>query len=446
MRTFRGGVKFYIYTLGCPKNEVDSEIISSTLIRSGFKRTDNVGEADIILINSCGFIETAKEESINVAFDLYRLKRDDQKIVMLGCLAQRYADEIPSLMKEVNGFIGADRYKDIDKILKKICAGIEGNKYWGNSRSVSLLYKARDRLIRKADKSYTFVKIADGCSNRCGFCAIPLIKGRYRSREIDDILSEIDALIGAGYREIGLVSQDLTAFGSDLKKRESLLHLLKEIEGLKGDFWIRLYYLYPRRIDRRVLDLIGESKKIVHYLDIPLQHSSDDILKRMRRGHNQLFIKKMISEVRERLPDVILRSTFIVGFPSESRGDFLDLMRFLMDLQIDNAGFFPYSDEEGTQAYNMEKKVDKRTIRSRLQKAYEVQEEISYRKNKDKIGKIYRVLLDSTTEEYYIGRYYGQAPEIDGVVYIKKDSENRRGFAEVKIIGADSYDLYGEFL
>ncbi len=373
MKKNKNKIRFFIYTLGCPKNEVDSEIISSRLLEADFVKVSNSDEADIILINSCGFIQQSKEESINIAFDFYHMKRDEQKIVMLGCLAQRYSTQMPSLMPEISGFVGADRYGDIDKILIDIYHHNKETKFWGQNSSTSLIYKWRDRDISRAEKSYTYVKIADGCSNRCSFCAIPIIKGGYRSRKIDDIVKEIERLVVAGYKEIGLVSQDLTAFGLDYGDKKALYKLLKNIEDIKREFWVRLYYLYPRRIDRDILELIANSKRILHYLDIPFQHISDRILNYMKRGHNQKFIRKLISDIREIIPDVVLRSSFIVGFPGEKREDFDELKKFLLDVQIDNAGFFEYSDEEGTMAYKIKNKLSKKTIKSRLKNAYEVQ-------------------------------------------------------------------------
>jgi len=436
-------LRFYIHTLGCPKNEVDSNVISSILSKRGFEEVKDYTKADIILINSCGFIQSAKEETINTVFDYVRSKSRGQKIAVLGCLAQRYKDKLPDLIPEVDGFVGADAYSRISEIVDSIVKGESRNRYWGKSNSCSFLYKERDRDTGPVNKSYTFVKIADGCSNRCSFCAIPTIKGRYVSRRLSDVVREIEGLVEAGYREIGLVSQDITAYGLDLGYRDYLYRLLLHLEKIKGDFWIRLYYLYPRRIDERILRLIGESKRIVHYLDIPIQHISDDILRRMRRGHNSAFIERLIDKIREVIPDVVIRSAFIVGFPSEKRRDINLLKVFLKRYRLDNVGFFKYSDEEGTDAFRMTNKVTPRTIDRRYREMYEVQERISYELNQSKIGRIYKVLIDYEDEEYYAGRYYGQAPEIDGVVYIKKPRRRLKGFVECRIYKADSYDLYG---
>jgi len=435
---------FYIHTLGCPKNEVDSEVISSILEQSGFVEVEDYQDARVILINSCGFIMSAKEETINTIFDYVRTKNTDQKIVVLGCLAQRYKSELPSLIPEVDGFIGADAYNQIATILKRVIGGDERERYWGSSRSCSFIYRGRDRDTANVKRSYAFVKIADGCSNSCAFCAIPAIKGKYRSRQIKDVVEEISNLVRSGYREIGLVSQDLTAYGLDLGSRDYLYRLLERIEEIDGDFWVRLYYLYPRRIDERILGLINQSSRILHYLDIPLQHISDDILRRMKRGHDSKFIERLIDKIRKNIPDVVIRSAFIIGFPSESRSDINMLKRFLMRFRLDNVGFFKYSDEEGTDAYRMKEKISQRTIDKRFREMYELQEGISLDLNQERIGKTYRVLIDYEDDEYYIGRYYGQAPEIDGVVYIKKPEKSLSGFVNCKIIRADSYDLYGE--
>ncbi len=434
---------FYIHTLGCPKNEVDSEIIASKLIRYGFKMVDSHKTADVILVNSCGFIRASKEETINTIFSFYREKKSSQKIVMLGCLAQRYHGEIEDIMPEVDCFIGADAYQYIDQIISKIIDGSLDSRYQGKNASVSMIYKNTDREYGVNTGSYTFVKIADGCSNRCSFCAIPFIKGAYKSRKIDDILKEICSLIDSGFYEIGLVSQDLTAYGIDLGYKNGLLTLLKEIDRLKGDFWIRLYYMYPRRVDNQILKLIADSKKIVHYVDIPLQHISDRILNSMKRGHSSAFIKNLIVNIREKIPDVVIRSAFIVGFPGELREDFTRLKKFLIEYRLENVGFFEYSDEEGTEAYGLSQKINPKTIKNRFKRIYEIQEEISYNINQEHIGKVYDVLIDGEDKEYYIGRYYGQAPEIDGLVYIKKEKRRLKGFVKVKIENADSYDLYG---
>lgn len=441
----RKGISFFIYTLGCPKNEVDSEIISSRLIKNGFTMVKSPNRADVILINSCGFIRASKEESINTFFEFHRSRKRRQKIILLGCLAQRYKDEIAKLMPEADGFVGADGYNNIENIVYEILNETKKNEYIGYSSAVSMLYGSSDRNYEKADKSYTFVKIADGCSNRCAFCAIPFIKGEYRSRKIDDILNEIEKLKNAGYLEIGLVSQDLTAYGIDIGLRDGLYTLLREIENINGDFWIRLYYLYPRRMDNRLLELIARSKKIVHYIDIPLQHISDRILKSMKRGHTSNFVKRLIGNIRAIIPDVVIRSSFIVGFPDESKNDFNMLKNFLQEYKFENAGFFGYSDEEGTAAFNYRGKLHHQTIKSRLKNIYQFQEEISFNLNQKHIGKVFKVLIDDEEKDSYIGRYYGQAPEIDGIIYIKKDDRKRRGFVNVKILKADSYDLFGEF-
>ncbi|MGC9043362.1 MAG: 30S ribosomal protein S12 methylthiotransferase RimO [Myxococcota bacterium] len=359
------GIRFYIYTLGCPKNEVDSEIITSNLIRNGFLQVESPDKADVILVNSCGFIKDSKEESIDTIFSFHRARRKGQKIIMLGCLAQRYKDEIEKLMPEIDGFIGSDKYTNIVDIVKGVISEEIRNEYLGDLSAVSMLYESGDRVYRPSNKSYTYVKIADGCSNRCAFCAIPFIKGGYRSRKIDDIVQEIEMLINSGYKEIGVVSQDLTAYGFDLELKNGLLTLLREIDNIRGDFWIRLYYLYPRRIDKKILELIAGSEKILHYIDIPLQHISDRILKSMKRGHTSNFIKGLIKNIRIIIPDVVIRSAFIVGFPDESRRDFEMLKEFLNEYRIENVGFFGYSDEEGTAAYKYTQKVHPQTIKSR---------------------------------------------------------------------------------
>lgn len=439
-------IRFYIRTLGCPKNEVDSEVISFKLAKCGFRRVNLPEKADIILVNSCGFITEAKEETINTIFSYHRTKRDYQKIIMLGCLAQRYKGEIEKILPEVDAFVGSDYYSKINEVIVKIMRGLGEQRYWGRDRACCMLYKNTDREYRSLSNSYTYVKIADGCSNKCTFCAIPIFKGRYRSRRIDDILLEIERLIKAGYFEIGLVSQDLTAYGLDLGYSSGLYSLLKEINKLSGKFWVRLYYLYPRRIRDEVLELIAQSNKIVHYIDMPIQHISDKILRRMRRGHSSDFVKGLITKLRSVIPDVVIRSAFITGFPSETRKDFKELTKFLLDYKLDNVGFFKYSDEEGTEAYNFDKKIDARVISRRLERLYELQSNISYELNKNRVGKIYEVLIDNEENDYYIGRYFGQAPEIDGVVYIKKVREGLKGFVKVLIESVDNYDLYGSII
>ncbi len=440
------GFLFYIHTLGCPKNEVDSDVLLSLLLTKGFIRTDKPEKADVILINSCGFIKASKEETLDTVFSFHRSRKDSQKIILLGCLAQRYSHEIENLLPEVDGFIGSDEYQKIDRIVVDIVSGRRSKRYHGQKKPVSMLYRYSQRDYRFLSGSSTYIKIADGCSNRCSFCAIPHIKGRYRSRRVDDILKEAENLVKAGYYEIGLVSQDLTAYGFDLGYRDGLMTLLREIDTLSGSFWIRLYYLYPRRIRKELLELICRSNRIVHYIDMPLQHISDRILRLMRRGHGSVFIRKLISDIRSAIPDVVLRSAFITGFPGESVSDFNELMRFLSEYKLNNVGFFEYSDEEGTQAYNLPKKVDIRTIKKRYQKLYETQELISYNLNQQHIGRVYDVLIDSEEKEFYLGRYYGQAPEIDGMVFIRKSQKRCRGFVKVRIEDADSYDLYGSIV
>lgn len=439
-------LKFYIHTLGCPKNEVDSEIIRQRLKRAGYREVSSFYEADVILVNSCGFIRASKEETIETVFSFYRNKRRGQKIIMLGCLAQRYKGELEHILPEVDCFVGADAYSEIDRIMSEVAGNSIKARYIGGKASTSMIYSYTDRSYKRTGGLSTFVKIADGCSNSCSFCAIPRIKGPYLSRDIGDILKEIEGLIGAGYLEIGLVSQDLTAFGLDRGDRNALVDLLREIEGIRGNFWVRLYYLYPRRMDREVLKIIADSRHIVHYVDIPLQHISDRILRLMKRGHTSEFIKRLIGDIRRTIPDVIIRSAFITGFPSESEEDYEKLRHFLMEYKLDNVGFFEYSDEEGTEAYRLPDRIHHQTKKRRLRGLYELQEGISFEVNKKHIGKVYDVLVEEEEDRFYIGRYYGQAPEIDGNVFIKKDRKVKMGFARVRIDDVDSYDLFGTFV
>jgi|Deesub1362B_J571_1020462.scaffolds.fasta_scaffold00061_50 ribosomal protein S12 methylthiotransferase len=416
---------FYIHTLGCPKNVVDSESLCVTLERAGLKRVYEISSADLLLINTCGFIKEAKEESIEEILTIASEKKKQQKLIVLGCLSERYRDILRQELPEVDAFFGVESETEILSYLNKKTSS--------------------QRILVKPDTfPYGYIKVSEGCNRSCSFCAIPSIRGKYRSTPPEEVLKRAEALLKMGIKELILVAQDITSYGMEFKGY-SLPELLQDLCMFDRDYWVRILYLYPTSISDRLIRVIDENKKICRYLDIPLQHSVERILHLMQRRGSSRYYLDLIKRLRKELPGVVLRTSIIVGFPTESEEEFESLLDFVRVAEFENLGTFVYSKEEGTVAAGMKGQLPESIKRERYHRLMSLQAEISARKNRALKGRILEVLIDEIEEDLAVGRYYGQAPEIDGVVIIERIDRLKRGeFVKVLIKETDIYDLRGE--
>lgn len=432
---------FSVITLGCPKNTVDSELLIASLIDRGYKYSDNILESNFIIINTCGFIKPAVKQSIEVIKNVIQTIKDNgsnAKVIVSGCLVSRYKSRLAEELENVDAFFDTNSFLNIPDHIEKVGKG---------NRIISLSPYAPDyssKLSKFVSTGYySYVKIAEGCNHSCSFCTIPLIRGKYKSRPIEDIVKEIKKLLPIGIKEFILVSQDTSFYGFDIYKRLSLDRLLYSISELEGDFWVRLLYLYPTTLNKSALDVIAQSDKIVKYIDIPLQHVSSRVLKAMRRPGNKDFYKDLIYRIRKAIPDVVIRSTFIVGHPMEEEEDFEELVSFLEEVKIERAGFFKYYGEKNTLSYSLPQ-VDYKTKQRRYRVITSVQDKILKEWSYNQIGKVFKVLITEEDENYFIGRAYFDAPEVDSTIKIPKQKAIKIGnFYNVKILSFKEYDFYG---
>lgn len=427
--TTNNGKSVYLVTLGCDKNRVDAERILARFIASGFTVVQDSESADIIVVNTCGFINSAKEEAIATIFDAIETKnRTGAKVVVTGCLAERYLDTLKSDIPEIDYVLPLSQNEEI-------CAII------GDKRVDT------DNRVLTTPPHYAYLKIADGCNNHCAFCAIPSIRGRYKSVPIDEVVKEAERLINDfGIKELILVAQDVTRYGYDLYGEYALVQLLERLVKLDVE-WIRLMYLYPELVSDELLDFIAKNDKVCKYLDIPMQHASDNILKAMCRRNTESDARRLVERIRQKLPDATIRSTFMVGFPSETQEDFDTLLKFLSDTRLDNVGFFAYSREEGTKSYSMKPQITQKVKKERLKEVFLTQQSIAFSKNEEKVGKTFDVLYEGIDEDkqLFVGRSYAEAPDIDGKIYFSADFCPLVGkFYKVHITKTLGYDLYGE--
>ncbi|HEX8845946.1 MAG TPA: 30S ribosomal protein S12 methylthiotransferase RimO [Pyrinomonadaceae bacterium] len=449
--------KIGFISLGCPKNLVDSEVMMGRLKESGYEITTDASEADTLVVNTCGFIESAKKESIDAILEAARLKTEGkaQRLVVAGCLVERYRDELKKEMPEVDAFIGTSQINDITKVCDErvntrslpILQSPIGNQ------SATYLYdESTPRVL--ATPGYTaFIKIAEGCDRPCAFCFIPQMRGHFRSRRFGSVMNEAEQLIKKGVKEIVLVAQDSSRYGEDLGERDALAHLLRELSRLDGVEWVRVMYTYPTHISDAFLDVLATEPKAVKYLDMPLQHASVNVLRLMRRGGTRGSLERLIGRVRKRVPGIAIRTTFITGFPGETEEDFEELLRFVRNVEFDRVGVFTYSDEEGTPAYDLPDKVDARTASRRRARLMKEQAKISRKRNKTRVGSTVRVLFEGAAKEtdlLWQGRIETQAADIDGCVLINDAPENfdpvPGQFVNVLITEAHEYDLVGEIV
>ncbi len=438
--------KVGIVSLGCPKNQVDAEMMLSTLCGEGFEIVGDVEEADIVIVNTCGFIGDAKKEAIENILYVADLKNQGivKGLVVTGCLAQRYKDEITKEIPEVDACVGIGANGDIAKICKEVQEGKKEN-YFPSKYCLSL---EGDRILT-TPPHWAYLKIAEGCSNCCTYCAIPKIRGKFRSREIESIVEEAKSLAQSGVKEVVVVAQDTTRYGIDLYGEYKLPVLLKELCKIDGIQWIRLLYCYPECLTDELIDTIASEEKICNYIDLPLQHADGDILKKMNRKGSREELTALINKVRTKIPDVVFRTTFITGFPGESDEQFTSLAEFINEIKFDRLGCFAYSPEEDTSAAKMENQIDDEVKVRRSEIIMEDQYRIFEEKQQSKVGKVMKVIVDGFDEEnlFYVGRTYMDAPEIDSAVIISTERELFEGeFVDVKIIGVDDCDLVGEVI
>ncbi len=436
-------VKVGMICLGCAKNQVDGEMIMAALRNGGFETVSDPAESDIAIINTCGFIDSAKKESIGEILELVDLKNDGviEKIVVTGCLAERYKDEIRRDIPEVDAVLGIGANADIVNKFKELVGG-EAVESFPDKYQMPL---CGDRDL-STPNYYAYLKIAEGCDNNCTYCAIPMIRGKQRSRTIENIVEEAEGLVKNGVKELIVIAQDTSRYGIDIYGEFSLARLLKELSKIENLKWIRVLYCYPEAITEELIDVFASEDKVVKYLDLPLQHASGKVLKRMNRRGDREKLTALINKLRERIPGIVLRSTFIAGFPGETEEDFTELAEFVKDMEFDRMGCFAYSQEEGTPAARMKEQLDEETKEERARIIMESQMDIMDRINQRHIGKILEVMVDGFDEEQecYFGRSYMDAPDVDGFVYFNSENELNPGdFVTVEIEDAIDADLYG---
>ena len=434
--------KVGMVSLGCDKNRVDSELILGS-INKFYEITNNPKDAEIIIINTCGFIESAKQESIDTILEMAEYKKTHKckMIIATGCLTQRYGDELLELIPEIDILMGVNDYMKLHKLIVDFIKT--------EQRVSSTTYK--DEGVNEGERILTtnshtaYLRIAEGCNNFCTYCIIPKIRGKFRSRSKESILAEANSLVNQGVKEIILIAQDLTNYGEDLYGKNQLHVLINELSEIEGLEWIRLLYCYPEEITDELIEVIANNPKVMKYLDLPIQHISNNILKMMARKTNKETIIDKIDLLREKVPGITLRTSLIVGFPGETEEDFNELCSFLKDYKLDNVGVFTYSLEEGTAAAKLPNQIDEDVKIKRKETLMNIQRGIVRDLNKLKIGNIYDTIIDGSTGEYYIGRNYEMAPEIDGLIYVTKKKTLKKGdIIKVKITNVMEYDLVGD--
>ena len=432
-------------SLGCDKNLVDSEQMLGLLTQKGFTLTDDETQADIIVINTCCFIHDAKEESIQNILEMaeYRKSGSCKALIVTGCLAQRYKQEIIDEIKEVDAVIGTTAHDEIFDVIEKVLAGQKEL----DIQDVDRLVEIDAKRVVTTGGHYAHLKIAEGCDKHCTYCIIPKIRGNYRSVPMERLLKEAQDLADQGVKELILVAQETTLYGTDIYGKKSLHILLKKLCEIKGIRWIRVLYCYPEEIYDELIETIRDEKKICHYLDLPIQHASDRILKRMGRRTTRAQLEEIIGKLRKEIPDIALRTTLITGFPGETQEDHEELMAFVDEMEFDRLGVFTYSQEEDTPAATMEDQIDEEVKKDRQEELMELQQEVSLDKNEEKIGRTMFAMVEGylSDENVYVARTYADAPGIDGYLFIDTAETLMSGdFAKVKITGALEYDLTGE--
>jgi ribosomal protein S12 methylthiotransferase len=438
-----------LVNLGCPKNQVDAEVMLGQLTAAGYEVTGAADQADLVVVNTCSFIQEAKEESIRTVLQAAGLKRTGRcrALVVSGCLAQRYGQELPVLLPEVDAFVGTGEFPRIAEIARRVLRQPRGERLWVTGHSALVTADLPRRLLTPGHTAY--LKISEGCDRTCSFCAIPAIRGRMQSRTQEDLLAEARRLAASGVREVILVSQETTGYGADRGESNGLVSLLTGLLEITSLRWIRLHYLYPTQITPELMALLGAEPRLCRYVDLPLQHSQGPILKAMRRGGNDRSLRRLVSRIRQAVPDVTLRTSFITGFPGESQEEFQGLLAFVKEMQFDRVGVFCYSDEEGTAAAGLHPKVPRRVAEARRARLMTVQARIAEEKGRAMIGSVQEVLVDGPAAEFpglLCGRTRAHAPEVDGTVYLQGPAVGAGTFVRARIREAFEHDLSGEIL
>lgn len=427
--------KVSVITLGCSKNLVDSEVMMNQLQHGGYdvKHDKWSKERNIVIVNTCGFIDRAKEESINTIMEYAEAKSNGkiEKLYVTGCLSQRYKDNLELEIPEVDAFFGT---MELPRLLKTL--------------KVDYKHELIGERLLSTPSHYAYMKISEGCNRTCSFCAIPLMRGKHISRPIEELVDEAKKLAAKGVKELMLIAQELTFYGLDIYKKRRLPELMAELSKVEGIEWIRLHYAYPAQFPMEIIDAIADNEKVCNYLDMPLQHASDAVLTAMRRNITNAQTRELIEKIRERVPDIAIRTTMLVGYPNETEQDFEDLKSFISDMRFERLGVFTYSHEESTRAFNAEDNISAEVKAERAAELMSIQEEISRDLNEKKVGKTFKVLFDRKEGGHFIGRTEYDSPEVDNEVLVDAKSQYVRvgDFAKVKIIRAEEFDLYGEIV
>ena len=437
-------MKVGLVSLGCSKNQVDSEMILGLFKKFNIDITNDVEEADIIVVNTCGFIESAKKEAIDTILEMadYKVYGICKALIVTGCLAKRYKKQIIKTMPEVDLCIGVDEYDNIAQILSEFL----------NQNILNQHLDFNDRVI-STNFPLAYIRISDGCDNRCSYCAIPLIRGNHKSRKIEDIVFEVTNLAKQGIKEFCLIAQDTSKYGLDIYGNLKLKELISKITKIEGVKWVRILYMYLFETTDELIEEIANNPKVCKYFDIPIQHISNKMLKNMNRHDTKELIYERVNKIREMVPDAILRTTVITGFPGETEEDFKELEKGIKDLKFDRLGAFAYSREEDTKSYNMENQIPENIKEERLKRVFEIQKDISLEHNQKRIGKKYEVIVEDVSEDdnYFVCRSMSEAPDVDGRIYVKIDEESSNkiiigDFANVEIISCNEYDLFARLL
>ncbi len=439
-------MKAFVKTLGCDKNTVDSEFMLGILREHKLDICYHPLEADVIIVNTCSFILDAKLESIDsiTEYALIKKEKPDVILIVVGCLSQRYPDELLEEVPEIDAVLGASNFMDIYRVIDNLKTTNDAKNYTGD---VNRGFEPETTRVLTTPAHYSYLKISEGCDNRCSYCIIPKLRGKYRSRKLDSIVKEAEFLAKSGVKELMIIAQDVSRYGLDFEDGTNLSTLLRELDKIDGLQWIRLHYLYPDIIDDELLYTIQNSKKVLHYFDMPFQHISDNVLKRMNRNISSEEIKRLITRIRTIVDHPVIRTTFIVGFPGETDDDYNELLNFINEYRLERVGVFKFSREEGTPSYNMKNQVSDETKEYRFINLLLAQEDISYEQQLDKVGSIQRVIIDDVEEGRYIARTYRDAPDIDGLCFVESDEKlSISEFYDVEITSSDVYDLIGRKL
>lgn len=438
-----------LVTLGCTKNQVDSEMILGVFKSQGFNIVNQVEEADIIVVNTCGFIQSAKEEAIDTILEMADYKQDRCKaLIVTGCLAKRYKSQIIESMPEVDLVIGVDEYENLSEILSNFFSQSNLLNHYKFNQKLDF----NNRII-SSTYPLAYIRISDGCDNKCSYCAIPLIRGPFKSRQMEDILKEVEDLAKKGIKEFCIISQDTSKYGLDIYGELKLAELLNKMSQIEGVKWIRILYMYLFETTDELIEEIAKNNKVCNYFDIPIQHLNNKMLKDMNRHDTKEIIYDRIKRIRELVPNAVLRTTCIVGFPGETEEQFEELIDGIKELKFDRLGAFTYSREEDTKSYNFKGQIDENIKEERLKRLFDVQKKISLQKNKERLSKEYEVIVEdiSEDEEYFVCRSMLEAPDVDGRIFIKIDEKSASKvivgeYAKVKIIDYNDYDLFAEVL